>query len=289
MIYRLLALNIDGTIVGNGGRISRETKEALDYVREKGVYVTLVSGRSFPSATKVARALDIEEHLVTHHGAYIGKEEEDPIQVSRLDKELTYDLVQFLESFTARIGLVHEEYSVMNKTNPNQTLLGRMTWSRESRFVYSKQYVNVLSDYLLENPEESPLMTVEFFSKQEASDAIEALRAMYNEVDCIKTGDLTYAIVRRGVSKLRGLLLVAEKLGISKEQIVMIGSGVDDIDAFNCCGLGVAMRNSSAEVKAAADWVTRSQEQNGVAYFVHEFFRKQQPIEFLKKMNIIKS
>ena len=57
---------------------------------------------------------------------------------------------------------------------------------------------------------------------------------------------------------------------------------------IEAAGLGVAMGNAPVEVKRAANWITRSQNQNGVAYMVKEHFRKQHPIEFLKKMNIIK-
>ncbi|KPC97811.1 Stress response protein YhaX [Geobacillus sp. BCO2] len=56
-MYKLLALNIDGTILKNNGRLPRETKEAVDYVKKKGVYVTLITSRNLLSARKVAKAL----------------------------------------------------------------------------------------------------------------------------------------------------------------------------------------------------------------------------------------
>ncbi|MCL6572711.1 MAG: HAD hydrolase family protein, partial [Bacillus sp. (in: Bacteria)] len=79
MIYRLLALNIDGTLLQTNGRIHKSTKEAIDYVEQKGIYVTLVTSRSFPSARKVAKVLKIKSPLITHQGAYIASPEEEPI------------------------------------------------------------------------------------------------------------------------------------------------------------------------------------------------------------------
>ena len=91
-----------------------------------------------------------------------------------------------------------------------------------------------------------------------------------------------------GVSKLTGLFYLAERLGISRSQIVCIGDAVDDMEMIKEVGLGVAMGNAPFEVKHAADWITRSQNEQGVAYMVKEHFRKQPQIEFLRKLNIIK-
>ena len=53
MIYRLLALNIDGTLLKSNGEIHKSTKEAIEYVQQKGIYVTLMTSRSFPSAKRL--------------------------------------------------------------------------------------------------------------------------------------------------------------------------------------------------------------------------------------------
>lgn len=70
--------------------------------------------------------------------------------------------------------------------------------------------------------------------------------------------------------------------------MVYIGDSLDDIPLIEAAGLGVSMWNAPYEVKKASDWVTRSENEQGVAYMVKEHFRKQQPIEFLRKMKIIK-
>src|SRR6478752_8231032 len=98
MIYRLLALNIDGTLLQSNGKIHKTTKEAIEYVQQKGIHVTLVTSRSFPSARKVAKALKIKSPLITHQGAYIASPEEKPIYVKRINEDITYDTVRLLEA-----------------------------------------------------------------------------------------------------------------------------------------------------------------------------------------------
>lgn len=288
MIYRMLAMNIDGTLLNNG-RLSKETKEAIDYVQSKGIYVTLITGRTFPSAKRVAKALKIDNPLVTHQGAYIGTQIDKPLYVNKIQEDISYELVKFLEEFDCQLRVVQDKMAIMNRVKLSGSLREKVLFNRESSFIYSTHYTDSLSEYLFEDPSASLKIEVKFSSEAERNDATLAIKGMYHEVDCIITGSDRIDIVKKGVSKLRGLLYVCERAGITREQVVMVGANQDDKDLLDCCGLGIAMGNAGPDVKAAADWVTRTEKQNGVAYAVKELFRKQHPIEFLKKMNVIKS
>ncbi|VXB66612.1 putative hydrolase [Bacillus sp. 349Y] len=289
MIYRMLALNIDGTIVNRSGKIAKETKEAIEYVQHKGVPVTLVTSRSFNSAKKVAKSLNLTGPIITHGGAYIAAELEKPLYVKKISETITYEIAHFLEGFPCQIQMAHERQSIIGKTNSPSKELARLSWQRESRLLYSKQYVDSISEHLAANSMTVPKISVVLERKEDVWDIIAALTAMYDEVDAIPTSENSLDIVPKGVSKLRGLMYLTERYALKKEQVVMVGAGVDDMDAMRCCGLGVAMGGASAEVRKAADWVTRSQHEKGIPYFISEVFRKQHPIPFLKKMNIIKS
>jgi Cof subfamily protein (haloacid dehalogenase superfamily) len=288
MIYRMLAMNIDGTLLHNG-RISKETKEAVEYVQSKGIYVTLITGRTFPSAKRVAKALKIDNPLVTHQGAYIGTHLGKPLYVNKIHEDISYEIVKFLEEMDCQLRVVQDRMAVMNRMKLSGSLREKVLFNRESSFIYSTQYTDSLSEYLFEDPSSALKIEAKFNSEAERNDAVMAIKGMYHEVDCIVTDHDRIDIVKRGVSKLRGLLYVCERAGISRDQVVMVGANQDDKDLLDCCGLGIAMGNSSPDVKSAADWITRTNLQNGVAYAVKELFRKQQPIDFLKKMNVIKS
>lgn len=288
MIYRLLALNIDGTLLQTNGRIHKSTKEAVEYVQQKGIFVTLVTSRSFPSARKVAKTLKIHLPLITHQGAYISGIQETPLYVKRISEELTYDIVSFLEVMPCQIRLVHEQYSLANKFKLNHNLLARTVFTTGDPVFYSQQFVASLSEYLHDQAIAPPKIEVYFEDTKDLRDTKIAFGKMYPEVDTIELNHLRLDIVPMGVSKLNGLIYLGKQLGISIQEMVTIGDGLDDISMIEASGLGVAMRNADFAVKKAADWVTRSENEHGVAYMVKEHFRKQQPIEFLRKMNIIK-
>ncbi|MCS0789612.1 Cof-type HAD-IIB family hydrolase [Cytobacillus firmus] len=288
MIYRMLALNIDGTILQSNGRLHKSTKEAIEYVQQKGIYVTLVTSRSFPSAKKAAKALKINSLLVTHRGAYIAASQEKPIFVKRIQEDETFEIVRLLEGFPCQIRLVHEKYSLANKTKLNTNMLAKTVFTTGDPIFYSQQFVDSLSDTILDEPVTPPKIEVYFEDKDDLEDAQAAIRGMFENVEAIKLSDLRMDIVPAGVSKLNGLLYLCEHLGISRNQMVVIGDSEDDLEMIKAAGLGVAMGNAPAEVKKAADWLTRSNDQNGVSYMVKEHFRKQHPIDFLKKMNLLK-
>ena len=288
MLHRLLALSMDGTFLRGSGRLNRVTKEAIQYASEKGVTIILMTSQSFPLAKRIAKVLELDSYIISHQGAFIASELEKPVFVKRIPEDITTELVQFLESFECQIKLSHDQFALANKIKLPDNFLGKIILQQTNRAVYSEQYVNELSEKLMDDPISPPNLHILFENNDDLLDAKTAFDGVYVEVRCTIAADYKLIIVPKGVSKLHGLMYVSEKLGISKEDVVMIGAALDDIPAIEWAGLGVALGDAPAKVQKSAEWVTRSQAENGVAYMVKEHFRKQQPIQFLKKMNVIK-
>ncbi|MFD2443070.1 Cof-type HAD-IIB family hydrolase [Bacillus sp. CGMCC 1.16607] len=288
MIFRLLAINIDGTLLQSNSRLHRSAKEAIQYVQHKGVDVTLVTSRSFPFAKKLANTLKINIPIVTSRGSYISSTDEKPIFVKRLEEDVAFEISRLLEGFECQIRLVNEEYSLGNRSKLSNNLMAKTIFSSADPAFYPHQFVDSVSEALTDNPMTPSKIEAYFEDEEDLDDVVQALKGMYIEIDSVKINKLRLEIVPAGVSKLNGLLYLGEHLGLTSKQMVYIGDDSDDIPLIDAVGLGVAMGNSSFEVKKAADWVTRSNNQHGVTYMVKEHFRKQHPIEFLRKMNILK-
>ncbi|WP_062352336.1 HAD-IIB family hydrolase [Bacillus kwashiorkori] len=287
MVHRLLSMNIDGTILQRNGRLHKSVKEAIDYVQNKGVYVTLVTSRNFIFAKRIAKALKLKSLIIAHHGAFIASSVDQAIYVKRIPENILLELIQFLETFSCHIRLVHEKYSVSNKQVEQQSLIGKAVIDTNRFSMYHHHFVKDLSEYLEEESVHPTHLEVEFSSESAALDAFAALKAMYYEIDPYLYKN-QLIILPNGVSKLAGLMYVGDYLQITLKQMVAIGSGLDDIDILEAVPIGVAMGNAPNEVKQAADWITRTNTEHGVAYMVKEHFRKQQPIAFLEKINSLK-
>ncbi|WP_181555658.1 Cof-type HAD-IIB family hydrolase [Thermaerobacillus caldiproteolyticus] len=284
--YKLLALNIDGTILKNNGRLPKETKEAVEFVKKKGVYVTLITSRNLLAARKIAKALKLDSMLITFQGAIIGKSLNEKIYEAVIPEERTFNIVQVLENFSCNIRLMHERYSIGNRKKVQKDLVAKTVLSSGDPFFYPTQFVDSLGDVLRDDPLTVPKIDVYFANGKERQEAAAVLREAFPNIEIIMQPNRKMEIVPQGVSKLAGLRRLGNHLGILLNEMVVIGDGIDDIPAIEAAGLGVAMGNAPAEVKKVADWVTRSNEQLGVAYMIKEHFRKQQRPEFLRKLKM---
>ncbi|MBT9251162.1 Cof-type HAD-IIB family hydrolase [Bacillus halotolerans] len=285
MSKQLLALNIDGALLRSNGKIHQATKDAIEYVKKKGIYVTLVTNRHFRSAQKIAKSLKLDAKLITHSGAYIAEKIDAPFFEKRISDDHTFNIVQVLESYQCNIRLLHEKYSIGNKKKVNSNLLGKALIHPSDPIFYPVQFVESLSDLLMDEPVSAPVIEV-YTEHDIQQDITETITKAFPAVDVIRVNDEKMNIVPKGVSKEAGLALVASELGLGMEDVVAIGHQQDDLPMIELAGLGVAMGNAAPEIKRKADWVTRSNDEQGVAYMIKEYFRMQQRKGFLDKFHM---
>src|SRR5690554_4194955 len=180
--YRLLALDIDDTLLKTNHRLTKETKEAIEFAKDKGVYVTLATGRAFPSAKKIANALKlVDTYFITHDGAYIASELDEPIFERRLESEQVYQIVDILENYYCHIRLLHEKYAIGNKTK-QKNLRARMKLNIGDPIFYPINYVNSLSHHLIDQPLTVPKIQAHFWNERERIDAMEEIEETFDNI-----------------------------------------------------------------------------------------------------------
>ncbi|MDF2608491.1 MAG: haloacid dehalogenase [Bacillales bacterium] len=284
MFFKLLAINIDGTLLRSNGSLPKQTREAINFVQNKEVVVTLVTSRNFPSAQKVARALQIPSLLVTHSGAFIADDIDEPYIDRRISPMRTFQIAQALDFYDCNVRVITERFTYANRKKLDVNLIAKAVFTKNDPIFYPVQFFDSISDVLRDEEISTPKIEVLFDNPLEKFEAINTLNKSFNDINIINVNNEKIEIVPAGVSKLWGLQQLGKKLSIPLSEMVVIGDGLDDKDMLENVGLGVAMWNSLPEVKKAADWVTRSNDENGVTYMVREHFRKQQRIQFVRKM-----
>lgn len=279
MTYRLLALNIDGTLLKENARISRQTKEAIAYVRKKGVYVTLATSRPFPSARKVAKSLKLDGYLITSDGSFIAHSADEPLFTRRIKEEKAMQIVDILENFDCQIRVMHETYSIGNRVRQKSNLMAKMTIGVEDPPFYPATFVESLTEQMMKKPVAPQKINVQFFDTMEKNKAMQQIEKMVRGIEINELDENKFDFISQGISKANGLQILGRHLGIKAKEMVAVGSTVHDSEMIAQVGLGVAMGNSPESVKEVADWLTRSNEQNGVSYMIREVFRKQLRIQ----------
>ncbi|MFK2825872.1 HAD hydrolase family protein [Bacillus sp. B190/17] len=278
MVYRLLAINIDAFTAQNKGRMMKSTKEAMDYADKKKVVVCFYSNRELSIVKRAAKSFLPESCLIAHNGAYVASELDKPVYIQRITEECTYEIVQFLESFDCRTTLTTETFSVSNKGRLPATLVKRNVWQRTQKFLYSQYFVSSLSEHLFEEPISPLSIQITFFKPHERDEALQALKNMFNEVSFSKKGKDQIEISPFGVTKWNSILYLAERMMISRSEIAVIGADEGDEEAVREAGIGIVMGDAPENVKQAADWITRTKEDGGIAYVIKELLRHQRRV-----------
>lgn len=283
MFYRLLAINIDGTLLTSSRRLTREVKEAIDFVKSRDVYVTLYTSRNFSSAQKVAKALNLDIPIITHSGAIVAHEIEKPFYASYISEDDTYDIVKALEYYDCNIRLSTEQFAIGNRKRLQSNLIAKAVFSTSDPIFYPVQFVEKLSETLKEQLVKTPKIELHFIDEDEKEDAMMMLKQEFNHLVSVGSEEeYKVEVLPKGVSRLNSLSRLASHYKIKLEEIVAVGDSKWDKEVISNVGLGVAMGNAPFEVKQASKWVTRTNNQNGLSYMIIEHFRKQFPFAFLK-------
>ncbi|MFB5663173.1 HAD-IIB family hydrolase [Alteribacillus sp. HJP-4] len=278
MTYRLLAMSIDGVLLKSNDRISKETKEALDFVRNKGVYTVLVTNRSFTSAKKVAKSLKLNQEMVVHGGAMLATMSGRPLYESRMQTELVYDLTEFMERFPCKIQVESENYEWENKHRQSGKKLGKVQFSIAEGLFQPKTYTSQISTAVYEKQLTALRVFGQFDDERSAGECRQEILTRLPGI-LVEQHASNLTIKREEATKENTLAYLMNELRVKNEEMIYIGAGSGDIPALEMAGIGVAMGQSSAAVKEEADWITRSSDQDGVAYMVKEVFRKQMKVE----------
>lgn len=288
MIYKLLAVNIDGTLLQSNDRYNKATKEAIEYVHSKGVTVVLFTSRSYQSCRKVAEILKINPMIVASQGGYIGTSIDKPLFVKKIHEQTTMDIIKLLEQSNCQIKLHCEELQVANRINLPENFIGKAVMFASEKKMYTQHYVDCLSEFLQKEPSRPITIEAELHSEKEQKDISKAIEHTFSDVVVVCKSNFRIIVASEGVSKWKGIQYLAEYMGINKREIVAIGDGDEDMESIIESGMGVAMGNASVEMRRNANWITRSNDEDGVAYMIKELFRKQYQLQFLEKLNLLK-
>lgn len=265
--YRLLVMDIDGTLLDKDGNISAEDREALDGVRESGMMLALSTGRSSLACRGIIARLSLDGYHIFFDGALVGCLESGH-EVSA--QPISPAVVRQMVDYARQHGIDLELYSATHY------FAERETWSTEAHREYF-DIVPTIIDFsqvrweriikgglAVTNPEENA-RAQSFQGRFDDSLYLSWARTpAYPGVDFIN-------ILSPEVSKGKALEVLVSYLGLAMSEVMAVGDGTNDISLLEMAGLAVAMGNAPDEVKAVADYLTLDVEQSGLAAAIREF------------------
>lgn len=281
MSYRLVALDLDGTLLNSRKEISPRTLAAIRRARERGVHVAIATGRTVHSTLHHARLAGTVGPHICCNGAGI-LDEQGAVAIRRPLPVAA--LVRTIEICKAE-GLLIECYGVDGiyldqPVRQMRTFLGWVRgqtglagglrwWAREWRLNRFRSVSN-----LKKWAEEGGVPVLKVFvlgPPAELERARTAMEATLPQLEVSSSGPGNIELTAAGVSKGTALRQLGEWLKIPREQIIAVGDSYNDLTMLDYAGLGVAMGNAAPDVKAVAGHITATCDEDGVAQVIEEF------------------
>ena len=265
MPYKLVALDLDDTLLNAEFKISPRNQEAIRRVVEKGVLVTIATGRMYRSALRYARELEIDLPLILYHGAMIREAVSGKmLRYSPVPRELAMEILQFTAAENYHVNLYIDDRLFVHAE------------SDESRYYQTIAPIPVepVGDLgaFLEHQEVEPAK-LSIINRDERMEGLEHyLEEKYaGRLTVLQSRPHFLEITSTEATKGQALKYLGDMQSIEVKDIVAIGDSYNDIDMLRFAGLGVAMANAPAAVQDVADFITDSNVEDGVATFLERY------------------
>lgn len=262
MNYRLIAADIDGTLVNDKREVTPRTKKRIHEAINKGVIFVISSGRPVQGVRIITRQLEADIPVITYNGAMV---------ITGESRRVIYSCTMKKEDVIMIEKLGRERDTTIAIWSDNKLYVNRMD-ERAARY----SDLSGSEALLYENAEELAERGV---NKILWYDDVERINAFRDELNGRLNPSVNYhtsqpfflEFVDVNASKAIALEKLGEFYGIKREEMIAVGDGFNDLSMIEYAGLGVAMANSPEEIKRAADFVTLSNEDDGVAYVIEKF------------------
>lgn len=274
MTYQLLALDLDGTLFTSKGTITDRTKTRIADAQQSGVLVTLATGRHHPFAKSVAKELKIDVPIITHDGAYIAHPQEvEPYFVQRISYQTVIGIIRILRSLRIRMMVLHEKVALTNSKMGIKEILAHLgQLPLLKHYVREKYHYQYTPDQLMiehiQQHEVSPPKLFIMGDRSKMKRAKDRLEQHFADEVRMTTSGHGIEILPVGISKAYGLYKLMQKLDIPREAIIAVGDQYNDLEMLQYAGVGVAMGNAPKAIQQAADYVTYTNNEDGVAYVI---------------------
>lgn len=266
MKYKLLVLDVDGTLLNDEREISKRTLAALLKVQQMGVRIVLASGRPTYGLMPLAKTLELGNYggfVLSYNGCQIIKAQNGEILFER---RINPEMLPYLEKKARKNGFAiftyHDDTLITdspdNEYIKKEALLNNLKIIREDEFSTAIDFAPCKC--MLVSDKEKALIGLEQHWEKRLAGTLDAFRSEPYFLE----------VVPCGVNKANTLGALLEHLGVTREEVIAVGDGVCDVTMLQLAGMGVAMGHSQDSVKVCADYVTASNEEDGVALAVEK-------------------
>ena len=288
-MYKLVAVDLDGTLLNQYGEVTQNSKEVIKNTINCGTDVIIASGRPIDSIKAIAKEIGSNKYFIAGNGAIVYDIQKDEIIYDKfLPKDKLLEIIKICEENSISYNVYTEEAIIANALKYNVLYYQKENLKKEESKKTKISIVENIYDYVKNEKDNTYLkMTIcdnsktifqSIIRKLRQIDGIEVLDVSHMSRKTIKQGteeiivEYYYTeITVQNVDKWSAIEFLMEKLNLKKEEIIAIGDNINDKKMIENAGLGIAMQGSHPEVIQVADYVTTSNSDEGVAKALQKY------------------
>jgi hypothetical protein len=269
MNYQLLVLDLDGTLTNSRKEITEPTRKALIDIQKAGKKVVLASGRPINGIVALAKELELEQYggyILSFNGARITKCSTDEIVYNRvLPAEVIRPIYEIVSGRPGLDVLTYEGNCILSGVAVNEYT------KKESAI--NKMEILSIEDFVehLTFPVNKLLVTGEPALLEELMPVLH--NRFHSLLNIYRSEPYFLEIMPRNIDKAHSLQKLLSSIGLTSESMICCGDGYNDISMIEYAGLGVAMANAQPIVKEQADFITKSNDEDGILHVIDTFMR----------------
>jgi Cof subfamily protein (haloacid dehalogenase superfamily) len=263
MSYKLIAIDLDDTLLGADHQISEPTKEVIKQAQERGIKVVIATGRMHASAKPYAQQLGLTGPIITYNGALTKKVASgDVVEHKPVSLELTKEIAGYAQNNDLHLNLYLNDNLYFNQD------------SSEAKYYQDLAGIKgeVIREDLDQFIDQASTKLIIIDEDDRVQEVLAELQSKYVDRLHITTSKSVFVeIMNPEVNKGQAVANLAEKYGYQASEVIAIGDSYNDQEMLEYAGLGVAVDNAWPEVKESADYITKAHDEEGVAEVIKKF------------------
>lgn len=268
---RLVAMDLDGTTFDSAGDISERTVETLESAARLGVHIVVSTGRSYASLPKHIKDVIGIEYAITSNGAHVNiVQSGEQIYSDFLDPKVVEEIVRLKDETGADIEVFINGRAYTDEAYYNDVKENGCPYRNADYVIWSRRPVPDINAMMLEHKAEIENVNLIYPD-------LDLLEAAKPKVNALKNATITSSFINNievggpNTSKKTALLWLLDKLDIKPDEIMCCGDAPNDIAMVELAGIGVAVANAWGGLKDHADYITGSNDDDGVAMAIEKF------------------
>lgn len=268
---KLVAMDLDNTLLNDDKKISQHTREVLEAAITKGIYIVPATGRIYKAIPDFLRQMQGVRYALCCNGATVyDAHEKKEIYTNHLPMETVFSLYDVLKNFHCTRDIYQSGQGYMEERYLRH-LEDYNVQGHILKLVHETRLeVEDIVEYIKVHPMGIEKVSAFFDDMDQRSQAMEELKALQNSSVASSLAN-NIEITQLGCDKGDGLIHLAEHLGIPMSQVMACGDAGNDEAMIQVAGMGVVMENASKEIKNFANYITKTNNEDGVAYAIEKF------------------